>query len=105
MDATTEFLSDYAHRLGYADLSPEAVHQVKRTLVDTLGCAAGAFDCELVAIVLRVVSRVQGDFFLVSWAHRRRRPRTLRRSRTPCSSDIWTVTTPTQPEGRATQVT
>ena len=46
MDATTEFLSDYAHRLGYADLSPEAVHQVKRTLVDTLGCAAGAFDGE-----------------------------------------------------------
>jgi len=61
MDATTEFLSDYAHRLGYADLSPEAVHQVKRTLVDTLGCAAGAFDGEPAAIALRVASRVQGD--------------------------------------------
>src|SRR5438093_1363488 len=39
MDATTEHLSDHAHRLSYVDLSPEAIHQVKRTLVDTLGCA------------------------------------------------------------------
>ena len=61
MDATTEYLSDYAHRLGYADLSPEAVHQVKRTLVDTLGCAAGAFDGEPAAIALRIASRVQGN--------------------------------------------
>ncbi|PYN26353.1 MAG: hypothetical protein DMD99_05950 [Candidatus Rokuibacteriota bacterium] len=61
MDATTEYLSDYAHRLSYADLSPEAVHQVKRTLVDTLGCAAGAFDGEPAAIALRIASRVQGD--------------------------------------------
>ena len=43
MDPTTEYLSDYACRLAYEDLSP-AVHQVKRTLIDTMGCAAGAFD-------------------------------------------------------------
>jgi hypothetical protein len=35
MDLTTEHLSDYACRLVYEDLSPEVVHQVKRTLVDT----------------------------------------------------------------------
>src|SRR2546427_5860588 len=61
MDATTEFLSDYACRLTYEDLSPEAVHQVKRTLVDTLGCGAGAFDSEPASIARRLASRVQGD--------------------------------------------
>ncbi len=60
MDATTEHLSDHAHRLSYADLSPETIHQVKRTLVDTLGCAAGAFDGEPAAIAVRLASRIQG---------------------------------------------
>jgi len=60
MDATTEFLSDYACRLTYEDLSPEAVHQVKRTLIDTLGCGAGAFDSEPASIARRVASRGQG---------------------------------------------
>ena len=61
MDATTELLSDYACRLTFDDLTPETVHQVKRTLVDTLGCAAGAFDGEPAAIARRVASRVQGN--------------------------------------------
>jgi 2-methylcitrate dehydratase len=61
MDATTECLSDYACRLTYEDLSPEAVHQVKRTLVDSLGCAVGAFDSEPAAIARRMASRVQGN--------------------------------------------
>src|SRR3989441_3448356 len=60
MDATTEFLSDYACRLTYEDLSPEAVHQVKRTLIDTLGGGAGAFDSEPASIARRVASRVRG---------------------------------------------
>ena len=61
MDATTDFLSDYAHRLTFDDLTPETVHQVKRTLVDTLGCAAGAFDGEPAEIARTVASRVQGN--------------------------------------------
>jgi len=43
MDRTTEFLSSYACGLSYQDLSPQAVQQVKRTVVDTLGCAAGGY--------------------------------------------------------------
>ena len=43
MDRTTEILSEYACDLSYEDLSPEVVHQVKRTLVDTMGCAAGGY--------------------------------------------------------------
>ncbi len=61
MDATTEYLSDYVCRLTYEDLSPEAVYQAKRTLVDTLGCGAGAFDGEPASIARRMASRVQGD--------------------------------------------
>src|SRR5437867_7289642 len=61
MEPTTEYLSDYACRFTYEDLSAEAVHQVKRTLVDTLGCGAGAFDSEPPSIARRMASRVQGN--------------------------------------------
>jgi 2-methylcitrate dehydratase len=61
MDPTTDYLSDYASRLAYEDLSPETVHQVKRTLIDTLGCGIGAFDGEPVAIARRVASLVRGN--------------------------------------------
>ena len=46
MDRTMEQLSTYACGLTYADLPTEVVHQVKRTLIDTLGCAMGAFHAE-----------------------------------------------------------
>src|SRR5438132_10112736 len=61
MDATTEYLSDYACRLTYDDLSPEAIHQVKRTVIDTMGCGIGAFDEEPPAIARRAASRGQGN--------------------------------------------
>jgi 2-methylcitrate dehydratase len=61
MDPTTEHLSDYACRLTYEDLSQEAIHQVKRTLIDSLGCAVGAYDSEPAAIARRIASRVQGS--------------------------------------------
>jgi 2-methylcitrate dehydratase len=61
MDPTTEYFSDYACSLTYEDLSQEAVHQVKRTLIDSLGCAVGAFDSEPATIARRVASRVQGN--------------------------------------------
>ena len=61
MDATTEYLSDYACKLAYDDLSAEAIHQVKRTLIDTLGCGVGAFDGEPAAIARRMASRVNGN--------------------------------------------
>jgi len=41
MDHTTEALTDYATKLRYTDLSPEAVHSLKRSFIDTLGCAIG----------------------------------------------------------------
>jgi 2-methylcitrate dehydratase len=46
MDRTLELLSTYAGELTYEALPAEVVHQVKRTLIDTLGCAMGAFHAE-----------------------------------------------------------
>jgi len=61
MDRTTEILSDYACGLSYEDLSPESVKQVKRTLVDTLGCAAGGFLSEPGKIARSMASSVSSD--------------------------------------------
>lgn len=46
MDRTTELLSTYACDLTYDNLPAEVVHQVKRTLVDTIGCGLGGFHAE-----------------------------------------------------------
>ncbi|MBI2887278.1 MAG: MmgE/PrpD family protein [Chloroflexi bacterium] len=58
MDATTEYLSGYACRLTYEEIPRGVVHQVKRTLADTLGCAMGGFDSEPWRIAWRLASRV-----------------------------------------------
>ncbi|MCH8350581.1 MAG: MmgE/PrpD family protein [Chloroflexi bacterium] len=56
MDRTTEILSDYACSLTYEDLGSEVVHQVKRTLVDTLGCAAGGYSSEPAQIARKLAA-------------------------------------------------
>jgi 2-methylcitrate dehydratase len=43
MDTIAERLSAYATSLHYRDLPPEVVHQAKRLIIDTLGCAVGAY--------------------------------------------------------------
>src|ERR671918_1875410 len=58
MDQTTELLTSYAYNLSYEDLSPEVVHQVKRTVVDTLGCAMGGYLSEPAKIARRLASSV-----------------------------------------------
>jgi 2-methylcitrate dehydratase len=61
MDRTTDLLSTYACQLSYQDLPPAVVHQVKRTLVDTLGCALGAFHAEPAVIARRMAGRVRSS--------------------------------------------
>ena len=46
MDSTTGMLSAYACGLTYEALGPSVVEQVKRTLIDTMGCAIGGYDSE-----------------------------------------------------------
>ena len=56
MDRTTEMLSAYAGGLAYADLGAGVVAQVKRTLVDTMGCAIGGYDSAPAAIARGVAA-------------------------------------------------
>ena len=46
MDATAKFLSGYAASLDYGDLPPETVHESRRRILDSVGCAVGAFTTE-----------------------------------------------------------
>ena len=57
MDRTTELLSSYACNLSYEDLPPEVIHQVKRTVADTLGCAIGGYLSE----PAKVARKLAGD--------------------------------------------
>lgn len=49
-------LADFACSLNYEDLSKNVVHEVKRRLLDSLGCALGAWDEEPCTIAREVVS-------------------------------------------------
>jgi 2-methylcitrate dehydratase len=44
MDATTGRIASYAATLSYGDFPADLVHECKRHLIDTVGCALGAFD-------------------------------------------------------------
>ena len=58
MDHTTDVLSSYACELTYDALPLPVVQQVKRTLVDTLGCAMGGFPAEPSVIARRLAQNV-----------------------------------------------
>ncbi len=60
MDRTTEMLSSYVCGLSYDELSPAVVEQVKRTLVDTMGCAIGGYDSEPAEIARRLTDGISG---------------------------------------------
>jgi len=60
MDRTTQMLSSYACGLTYEELSPQTIHQIKRTLIDTLGCAMGGYLSEPAKVARRVASTVSG---------------------------------------------
>lgn len=61
MDSMIEQLSEYAVGLRYRNLTPEAVHECKRRLIDTLGCLAGGFEAEPSVIARALARRVRGD--------------------------------------------
>ncbi len=46
MDSTVAYLSDYTATLTFADLPADVVHDAKRMLIDTLGCAVGGYTSE-----------------------------------------------------------
>ncbi len=49
-------LAEFACSLNYEDLSPEVVHEVKRRVIDSFGCALGAWNEEPCVIARKVAS-------------------------------------------------
>jgi 2-methylcitrate dehydratase len=56
MDRITRQISEFASRLTFAELSSEAVHAAIQRLIDSLGCAIGAHDCEPAQIGRRLAA-------------------------------------------------
>ena len=61
MDRTTGMLSAYTCGLSYEELGPSVVEQVKRTMVDTMGCAIGGFHSEPAAIARSLAADLAGS--------------------------------------------
>lgn len=61
MDETTRLLADYSFGLAYEDLGADTVHQVKRTLIDTVGCAMGGYLSEPAKIARKLAGSVTGN--------------------------------------------
>jgi 2-methylcitrate dehydratase len=72
MDHSTKSIAEFAVRLGYADLPAEVVHDCKRRIIDTIGCAIAAFDAEPSRIARTVAMRaeVADGASVIGTAHR-----------------------------------
>lgn len=60
-DASVDQISAYCASLAWSDLTPQAVHAVKRALVDSIGCALGAHAAQPVEIARRLAARTHSD--------------------------------------------
>jgi 2-methylcitrate dehydratase len=56
----TDPISQFAASLKFEDLSPEAIYQAKRFLLDSLGCALGGYRVHDVTIALQVLDEIAG---------------------------------------------
>jgi 2-methylcitrate dehydratase len=72
MDHSTRSIAEFTARLDFGDLPAEVVHDCKRRIIDTIGCAIAAFDEEPVRIARAVAQRaeVAGGATVIGTAHR-----------------------------------
>jgi 2-methylcitrate dehydratase len=72
MDAITKSMAEHAARLDPAALPPALIHDCKRRIIDTLGCALAAFDAEPVKVARSYAARstMPGGATIVGTAHR-----------------------------------
>ena len=59
MPTIAEHLGAYAITLRYEDIPADVVHQVKRFLVDTVGCVYGGYESEPAKIAREMASLVK----------------------------------------------
>ena len=63
MDSITHQIAEYSATSKFADLTGESVHAATQRLVDSLGCALGAYDCEPAQIGRRLAAgQVPGKY-------------------------------------------
>ena len=67
MDGTTERLVGFAQQATFEGLSADTVHECKRRVIDTLGCAVGAYAEPLSVMARSVAARVRGDPAAAVW--------------------------------------
>ncbi len=61
MTTVAEQLAAFAQHLTFDDLPEAVVHEAKRRVIDSIGCALGAFDAEPCRIARRIASTVKSD--------------------------------------------
>jgi 2-methylcitrate dehydratase len=61
MTTLVEQLSRYAATLSYDDLPPEVVHQAKRLIIDTVGCALGGYPSDPARIARDIAATVRSS--------------------------------------------
>src|SRR5579864_3402729 len=69
-----ERFARYAGGLVFEDLSPAVVHEVKRRVLDSLGCALGAWDAQPCAIARRVASTLSAQRGATLWGTSHKTP-------------------------------
>ena len=67
-------LAEYAVGMAFPRLPPVVVHEVKRRVIDSLGCALGAWDAGPCAIARRVASRFGAERGATLWGTAHRAP-------------------------------
>ncbi|HEY4674283.1 MAG TPA: MmgE/PrpD family protein [Nitrososphaerales archaeon] len=53
-----EYLGSYAHGLQFSDFPKDVIHEVKRRVIDSFGCAIGAFDAKPCRIARKIANSV-----------------------------------------------
>ncbi len=52
-------LAEYSSNLKYSDIKEKVIHETKRKIIDSLGCAIGAFNAEPVKILREIASNIK----------------------------------------------
>ena len=55
-------ISSYVLSIKKESLSKEVIHEVKRRILDSLACAAGAYDSKAAKIILKACSKIKGKY-------------------------------------------
>src|SRR5579871_2178648 len=74
MHTLAQRLAQYAVGVDFSSLPPAVVHEVKRRVIDSLGCALGAWDAEPCAIARRVASKFGTERGATIWGTGHRVP-------------------------------